>query len=323
MKNKILEKVLLKTGIPDLPEILSGHLSPSELQSLMLEVYNQQSGSIQISKTYHDYLKNRFVHPSEISQLDFLKFDLLALSLLPEDFRSIELSPLAPVGTCSTMGNVSQKRIITTSRNTEVVADSTNFLTLECARRRKAELKSDPRSTSRIKLCSSHRLIRGQTFDPEKKFTAHFRIFSLCTAGRDEGHLKFETDSLKEHISVYLDIFEKIFINSNRELEFITTLEGIANENNIAQKINLDLSLAQNEQIYKKIPLDLNLRGEFKNLIEYLTDLESLNYYLNINLLEFSTTQSSGGVVLPVRSGKNEQPIGNVNLRILADTYWQ
>jgi len=221
MKNKILEKVLLKTGIPDLPEILSGHLSPSELQSLMLEVYNQQSGSIQISKTYHDYLKNRFVHPSEISQLDFLKFDLLALSLLPEDFRSIELSPLAPVGTCSTMGNVSQKRIITTSRNTEVVADSTNFLTLECARRRKAELKSDPRSTSRIKLCSSHRLIRGQTFDPEKKFTAHFRIFSLCTAGRDEGHLKFETDSLKEHISVYLDIFEKIFIN--RDLSSIET----------------------------------------------------------------------------------------------------
>jgi hypothetical protein len=203
MKNKILEKIILKTGIPDLPEILSGRISPSELQSLMLEVYNLQSDSITISKTYHDYLKNRFVHPSEIRQTDFLKFDLLAYSLLPEDFKSIELSPLEPFGTCSAMGNVSQKRVINTSRNTEVVADSTNFLALECARRRKAELQSDPRSTSRIKLCSSHRLIRGQTFDPEKKLTAHFRIFSLCTAGRDEGHMKFETESLKEHISVF------------------------------------------------------------------------------------------------------------------------
>lgn len=210
MKNKILEKILRKTGIPELPEILSGRLSPSELQSLMLEVYNQQSDFIKISKTYHDYLKNRFVHPSEISQSDFLKFDILALSLLPEDFRSIELSPLAPVGTCSALSNMSQKRIITTSRNTEVVADSTNFLALESARRRKAELRADSRSTSRIKLCSSHRLIRGQTFDLEKKFTAHFRIFSLCTAGRDEGHMKFETVSLREHISFYLKMFEKM-----------------------------------------------------------------------------------------------------------------
>lgn len=238
MKNKILDKILRKTGIPDLAEILSGRLSPSELQSLMLEVYNLQSDSITLSKTYHDYLKNRFVHPSEVSQADFLKFDLLALSLLPEDFRSIELSPLAPVGTCSAMGNISQKRIITTSRNTEVVADTTNFLTLECARRRKEELKPDPRSTSRIKLCSSHRLIRGQTFDPEMKFTAHFRIFSLCTAGRDEGHMRFEMESLREHISVYLDIFNKILPE-----KYFHSLETFIT----------DFSEKHNEQLYKEV----------------------------------------------------------------------
>ncbi|KPK87684.1 MAG: hypothetical protein AMS27_01755 [Bacteroides sp. SM23_62_1] len=210
MKNKILQKIIFKTGIPDLPEILSGQLAPSELQSLMLEVYDLQSGFITISKTYHEYLKNRFVQPSEISQEDYLRFDLLAFSLLSQDFNAIELSPVAPFGTCSALSSLSQKRIITTSRNTEVVADSTNFLALECARRRKALFRSDSRSASRIKLCSSHRLIRGQTFDPGKKLSAHFRIFALCTAGRDEGHLHFEIDSLKEHISFYLDLFQKI-----------------------------------------------------------------------------------------------------------------
>jgi hypothetical protein len=238
MKSKILDKILRKTGIPDLTEILSGRLSPSELQSLMLEVYNLQSGSVTLSKTYHDYHKNRFVHPSEVSQSNFLKFDLLALSLLPEDFLSIELSPLAPVGTCSAMGNVSQKRIITTSRNTEVVADSTNFLTLECARRRKEELRLDPKSISRIKLCSSHRLIRGQTFDPESKFTAHFRIFSLCTAGRDEGHMKFEMESIMEHISVYLDIFEKILPE-----QYIPSIETYIT----------DFSKKHHEQLYHEV----------------------------------------------------------------------
>jgi Tfp pilus assembly protein PilO len=126
-----------------------------------------------------------------------------------------------------------------------------------------------------------------------------------------------------DRIEPQLKKFEKIFINSNRELEFITTLEGIAVKNNVAQKINLDLSAAQSEQIYKRIPLELNVQGDFKNLITYLIDLEALSYYLNINMLEFSTIQSASALILSVKSDQSKQPIGNVNLKISADTFWQ
>jgi Tfp pilus assembly protein PilO len=80
--------------------------------------------------------------------------------------------------------------------------------------------------------------------------------------------------------------FEQIFINQNRELEFITTLEDIALSNKVLQKISLNLNAAKAEQTYKKIPLALNIQGNFYNILQYLTSLENLNYYINITSLE-------------------------------------
>ena len=230
MTNKILEKIIQKSGVQDLPEILSKHLNSSELQSLMIEVYRRRSEDIPVTKVLNDYLTNRFVSPSVIPQEQFLQFDSLAVNLLPEGFETIELSPVSPLGTCAVIGNISQNRVVSTSRNNEVVADSTNTITLECVKLRKLELKSDPRSVKRIKLASSHRLIRGQTFDPDKKFTAHFRVFSLCTAGRDEGHLKFEIESLIEHIEFYLMIF-KHTLSTESYLTIEVFLTDFSNKN--------------------------------------------------------------------------------------------
>ena len=223
MPSKILEKVLKKTGIPNLVEILSEVLSPSELQSLMLEVYNQQAKHIPLKKLYEEYLSSRFVLPSEIPQSQYNKFDTIAIKNLPAYFETIDISPVAPLGSCSAMSNLSQNRIITTCRNNEVVADSTNYLALECVKRRKINLHTNPKSAVPVRLATSHRLIRGQTFTGEK-FSAHFRVFSLCTAGRDEGHLTFEATHLKEHIGFYLTIFKKLLnIPGDADIEVFLT----------------------------------------------------------------------------------------------------
>lgn len=125
-------------------------------------------------------------------------------------------------------------------------------------------------------------------------------------------------------IEPQLEKFEKIFISQNRELEFITTLEEIANNNYVRQKINLDPLLGQSEQIYKKIPLNLNIQGKFYNLVKYLTDLEALNYYINIKSLEITTAPSAGSALLPAKYDNiKEEQSGNINLVILADTYWK
>jgi len=117
--------------------------------------------------------------------------------------------------------------------------------------------------------------------------------------------------------------FEQIFINQNRELEFITTLEDIALSNKVLQKINLNLNAVKTEQTYKKIPLRLNIQGNFYNLLQYLTSLENLNYYINITSLEMTKEISSGSTLLPTDSSGAKQIIGNISMAISADTYWQ
>ena len=223
MASKILEKVIMKTGVPDLVNILSDQLTPSELQSLMLAVYNQQAQQVSLKKLFEEYLSSRFVAPSEIPQSQYIKFDSIAIKNLPAYYETLDISPVSPMGSCSAMTNLSQNRIITTCRSNEVIADSTNYLALECVKRRKINLQTDPKSTVPIRLATSHRLIRGQAFTGEK-FTAHFRVFSLCSAGRDTGHMKFETTHLKEHIGFYLLLFKKLLsIPGDADVEVFLT----------------------------------------------------------------------------------------------------
>jgi hypothetical protein len=56
--------------------------------------------------------------------------------LLPAEVEGVELSPIAPLGTCSAVGPVSQNRIVSAMRSAEVVSDSTNALAVEAADRR-------------------------------------------------------------------------------------------------------------------------------------------------------------------------------------------
>jgi len=44
----------------------------------------------------------------------------------------------------------------------------------------------------------------------DKNHTAHFKIFALCTAGRDEGSDRFEQEALLEHVSFYFRVIEEI-----------------------------------------------------------------------------------------------------------------
>lgn len=48
-----------------------------------------------------------------------------------------------------------------------------------------------------MRLCSSHRVLRAQQFEPP--FGQHFRLLALCSAGRAGG----EEDLLEEHLSFY------------------------------------------------------------------------------------------------------------------------
>jgi len=203
-RRRILARVEREAGVPDLASILAEKLSPADLQSLMLEVYALRAKGRRPRDVLDDYLSNRFVRPSTTPSKSLFVWEMLALSSLPPEFEAIELAPVAPLGTVSALAPLSQDWSISTSRNTEVVSDSTNALALEASARRMILLKKDPTNSERIHLATSHRLLRGQKFGEAPGVRQHFRSFALCSAGRDPGNLRFETEVACKHITFFV-----------------------------------------------------------------------------------------------------------------------
>lgn len=110
-----------------------------------------------------------------------------------------------------------------------------------------------------------------------------------------------------------LEKLENTSINKNNKLEFITTIENIAHKNNLIQKI--DLTPAGNIKIFEKTKLSLTLSGEYMNFIKYLSDINKLDYYINIQSIEISKISSPKTM--------EQQKESNLHIKINADTYWR
>ena len=118
-------------------------------------------------------------------------------------FEALDLAPISPLGINRVFGRIDQNNCLATIRNAEVMADPTTVKALECARRRRAG------RTGTIRLCSRSRQLRLQPYDAPG-FSPHFGLFAMVSAGRDRGALKFEIESLREHIEVYLDLLMRL-----------------------------------------------------------------------------------------------------------------
>lgn len=114
-------------------------------------------------------------------------------------------------------------------------------------------------------------------------------------------------------IEPLIEKLDQIYINKNDSLELITTLEKIANKNNINQKINLVDAQNTENQYYQKMPIQLSTNGSFINQMKYLTNLESSKYYINIQSLEIS----------PTIQNSNSTETNSIKMLIFADTYWR
>src|SRR5712671_142448 len=127
MPNPAIQSLLNKTGYSDLLEKLNHELSGSELNSLLLEVFRTSAAKISPQELMKAYENNRFVVPSGLDALAFAKAGLQLLELAKQHgFEGLELSPLAPIGSCSSIALVDQNKVVSAVRGTEVVADATN-----------------------------------------------------------------------------------------------------------------------------------------------------------------------------------------------------
>jgi hypothetical protein len=194
MDERILARVDRAAGVDDLAGVLD-RLAPTDLQSLLLEVYRRRVGRASASTVLAQYRQNRFVSPAAGDPRALNRFEAAALSGLPAGYEPVELSPVAPLGVSAVLGRLNQDWAVATARNTEVVSDSTNVLALECAVRRRAD------RTQAVKLASGHRLLRGQDFG--ERGAQHFHVFCLVAAGRTGA---FQVEALVEQVEYFRQV---------------------------------------------------------------------------------------------------------------------
>lgn len=110
-----------------------------------------------------------------------------------------------------------------------------------------------------------------------------------------------------EEIKTGLKKYEHPFIVLNQELDLITTLENLANENNINQKIDLiepavplkSKKTSNASSTLEEMTLSIKLTGDYQKILKYLISLESLNYYIIINNIKFVNYQGGDLTIVP------------------------
>lgn len=203
---RIAQLIEDRKGLQGLIEQLHGQLSGSELNTLLLELFRRRSGNLTAPQVLQQFGSNRFCAPSAIGQLHYLEYDTaLVRAATARGFQALQLSPLAPLGTCSAVGLVDQNKVVSALRGTEVVADATNVLALQVARDTKHTASKEP-----VKYCTVHRHVRSQGL-AEPWHTAHFGVFCAVTGGFDRGAYAFEGEALRNHIELYLAILQEQF----------------------------------------------------------------------------------------------------------------
>src|SRR5690348_9934611 len=97
----IIDRIRREHAETELFEALAERLNPSDLQSLLLEVYRVRAAQQTPAGLLAQYASNRFVRPSAISPQHMLAFDQLAFGLAAPQFQPIELAPVGPLGMTS------------------------------------------------------------------------------------------------------------------------------------------------------------------------------------------------------------------------------
>jgi hypothetical protein len=213
-----------------LRDSLTQGLPPNELWSLLLAVLEARAARRTPAMVRQQWENDRFVQPSAIDQrtLNHLDSHLLAAA---SEFEALELSPVAPLGACSSVALTSQNRIVSTARGTEVVSDPTNVLALECARR----LRGAPDAI--VKLATSHRCLRAQPVPKRPGFAQHFRMFCLASAGHEQKDHAFLTSALLEHIRTHIAALDRLEQNGYHFLDRNLRLLATPERAHLAQRV--------------------------------------------------------------------------------------
>ena len=204
--DEIISRILHELKCPDLLTNFAA-LSPSDANSLLMALYKQITTRLTPENLLKKYAANKYAAPGPVAPIPYhaLAGELLTLART-NAFSPISLSPAALLGSCSAMASVSQNKIVSALRGTELLSDPTNMLALHIA----AGLKDGSLShgADGIHFCAAERVTRVMRSFP-KGFYPHFSVFCLVSAGQDRGGYGFECAALRKHLSLYTSFLKK------------------------------------------------------------------------------------------------------------------
>lgn len=200
---RLLRRIEDRIGIPGLVEALVTRLSSSDLNSLLLEVVRRRAGSTTPADILARHARSRFTGASPLPFGELRAIADLAHKVFRPQFRFMELSPLAPLGTCAATADVDPVWSIAALRGTEVLSDVTNALALEAALLRRVTRED-------VRLAAVARVVRPQHYG-DATALAHFSLLGLVSSGRDRGDFRFEAEAIEDHLGGYVALVRSWF----------------------------------------------------------------------------------------------------------------
>lgn len=234
-------------GEPSFERLAAG-LSGSELTTVLLEVMQRRAAARSPSDVLAQYQRDGFCHPAATDQRTSVAIDAHLLAAASA-FEAIELSPVAPLATCSSVAPTAQHRVLSALRATEVVADPTNVLALHCATRLRG-------SASPVHAATSQRVVRAQPVPKLPGYAPHFRIFVLASGGIETRDHTFTTGALELHIRTMLGALDRLeqhgYAFGERRVDLLATPERAA----LADRIAASLAAALGDLAVERKPLE-------------------------------------------------------------------
>ena len=207
MASNISRRIEQELGLSDLTNKLAKELSSSDFSSLLTEIHSLKAENIPPNEMLKLYAQNHYVKPAVCNAAQYRRIEADMLCAAEDKgIQSIILSPASLFACCSTFGAVSQNKVISATRNLEILSDATNMLALYVA----AGIKNGTLSHDEkpIHLCTTHRHIRYYA-KLSSQLLPHFGIFTMVSAGKSRSSYNFEIESLLFHLHFYLDYWQK------------------------------------------------------------------------------------------------------------------
>lgn len=161
----------------------------------------------------------------------------------------------------------------------------------------------------------------------EDIYNQRMALEKLYLRGQSMRKSRLDYETIKEQIKTLNNVFNQ----QGEELEFITSLEKIAEKQNVKQVIKIENN-EKNEKTEiggcRIIRVEVNLTGTFPNIMAYLAQVQTLDYYFNIDSLNFYVGEArpfeqNGQFPSATKGLKKSTASPSINATLSGLTYWR